>query len=401
LLGFDKIVELLKGGGEARSIEELKKAVSLSTQAAPRLEIVITWKPRLPLMVKAGYDGIGVDMLPLTSGVDKDHLALCLPGSSIKGAMRSHAERIMRTVLPDCDCTKDKSNFHEQIDSIPLIEEVFGARNKSEKEGNTSQPNKKCKSNAKANLGLGALAIDDCYAQGPDKENGKKESHWMNAEAWRRVEIAGDDKSKDETKKNQQGQQQDKEKSEQGEVSYYQRELWKRLREIDLAMGTKPSDEQYKEPTQRFRLNHHVAIDRWTGGASEGALYSVLVPTKVEWEKMRLTMDFGRIEPESQLPALMLLLLTLRDVAENRLPFGFATNRGMGEIEVKSFEFIGSGTIKAKKVVEQNEELVEQDEELEMKLKDALAAVVEDGKCKFADGALKEQTQMRWKKWLQ
>ena len=92
-----------------------------------------------------------------------------------------------------------------------------------------------------------------------------------------------------------------------------------------------------------FAVSHHVAIDRWTGGASEGALYSVLAPTKVEWKPMQLTLDFGWIEQSSRLPTLMLLLLTLRDVAENRLPFGFATNRGMGEIVVNKIKIEGEG----------------------------------------------------------
>ena len=57
-------------------------------------------------------------------------------------------------------------------------------------------------------------------------------------------------------------------------------------------------------------------------GASEGALYSVLAPTKIEWEEMRLTVDFGRIDDDSRLPALILLLLVLRDVAVDFYPEG-------------------------------------------------------------------------------
>lgn len=368
LLGFENILKLLNGNGDSRTIEDLKGAASLSTNSAPQLEIIIHWRPRLPVMVKAGYDGIGVDTLPLTSGVGKDKLALCLPGSSIKGAMRSHAERIVRTVL-DCDAAQNKyktrgRDFHDQIDSLPLIEDLFGAKNKP---GNTK--------------GLGALVIDDCYA---------KEA--MAAKKWREVEVASDAKQKENA--------QDK----ADEVSYHLRELWRKLREIDIAMGIKPKDEQhkYEEPTQKFRINHHVAIDRWTGGAAEGALYGALAPTKVEWEEMQLTLDFGRIEPESQLLALMLLLLTLRDMAENRLPFGFATNRGMGEIEVTSFSFVGSRSITAKKVEEENGAIVERDEDLTLDL-NKLVAKVKNGRCLFdeSDDILKEQLQLRWKKWLQ
>ncbi|OLE96327.1 MAG: hypothetical protein AUG75_21840 [Cyanobacteria bacterium 13_1_20CM_4_61_6] len=306
-------------------------------------------------MIKAGYDGIGVDMLPLTSGVDKDHLALCLPGSSIKGAMRSHAERIIRTVL-DYEAVQARfktygRDFHSQLDDIPLVEDLFGAKNK--------QDNTK---------GLGALAIDDCYA-----------TETMNAKQWRDVEVAVDAKKKEN------------EQDKPDEVSYYQRELWKQLREIDewkdefvSKNGDKLTSDEYKKDSKRFRINHHVAIDRWTGGASEGALYSVLAPTKIKWEDMRLTLDFGRIDDDAWLPALMLLLLVLRDVAENRLPFGFATNRGMGEIEVETICLKGLGF---------KNEL----SRLNTSSEDGL--VLSKGKFTDLDKGLKEKLKTEWETW--
>ncbi|HEX8137550.1 MAG TPA: RAMP superfamily CRISPR-associated protein [Pyrinomonadaceae bacterium] len=373
LIGFENILSLLSGNSVMRSIQDLKDAASFSPNSWPRLDIAVHWQPRLPVMVKAGYDGIGVDMLPLTSSVDTDELALCLPGSSIKGALRSHAERIVRTLLSS-ESTKGK-DFHDQIKALPLIDELFGA--------------KKEKDTQNERLGLGALAIDDCYA-----------AEKMNADTWRKVELARDNKPKDAAKgSHPDAKGTDENQSGQGEVSYFKRELWQYLREIDERTSNL-SDAEYAKDTNRFRINHHVAIDRWTGGASEGALYSVLAPTKVDWEAMRLTLDFGRIEEEARLAALMLLLLTLRDVAENRLPFGFATTRGMGEIELKSFDFIGSGKVKVKKILKQNGEIVEQAEDIEIDLKDALSAVVEKGTCKFVDSELKEQAQMRWGKWL-
>jgi CRISPR/Cas system CSM-associated protein Csm3 (group 7 of RAMP superfamily) len=343
LIGHENILKLLNGGAEPRKIADLTKdAGGLTANPAPRLDIQSRWRPRLPVMVKAGYDGIGVDMLPLTSGVDKDSLALCMPGSSIKGVLRSHAERIIRTLLHDCARTKDQP-FNEQIDALPLIEELFGTRGKSKAESKSPDESRKCKSSSSPRLGLGALAIDDCYAKELHSEAGKEESFWINADDWHRVEIARAAKPEAGAKAPKEvSTRQSQDKGEPGEVSYFDRELWKYLREIDeLQRGL--SKEKYKEDTSRFKIHHHVAIDRWTGGASEGALYSVLAPAKIEWEEMRLTLDFGRIEKDSQLPALMLLLLTLRDVAENRLPFGFATNRGMGEIEVEEILFSGSG----------------------------------------------------------
>lgn len=342
--------------------EEIKEALKANEpNSPPHLEINITWKPCLPVMVKAGYDGIGVDMLPLTSGVDKGELALCLPGSSIKGALRSHAERIVRTVL-DCENkrfqTKGKRDFHDQIKALPLIDELFGA--KKEKDAKQER------------LGLGALAIDDCYA-----------TETMNAAAWRKVETARDDKPEDEAKqKDQASAGESKDQSEQGAVSYFKRELWQYLREIDK-QRSHWSEADYAKDTSRFRINHHVAIDRWTGGASEGALYSVLAPTKVDWDDMRLMLDFDRLRGV-ELPALMLLLLTLRDVAENRLPFGFATTRGMGEIGVENISLQGAGFKDELKCLNKASD-------------DWL--ILPKGKFADLDASLKDKLKTEWKQW--
>jgi len=99
-IGFD-ILDTLTGGGSAVTVEQLKGSGSLAPNSSPCLEICVNWTPRQPVMVKAGYDGIGVNMLPLTTGFEPGKVALVLPGSSIKGVLRSHAERIMRTLL-DC-----------------------------------------------------------------------------------------------------------------------------------------------------------------------------------------------------------------------------------------------------------------------------------------------------------
>lgn len=67
-----------------------------------RLGIEISWAPVTPVMVRASTVNEAepdrdraVDTVPLRSGEDG---ALLLPGSSVKGVLRSHAERIVRTV---------------------------------------------------------------------------------------------------------------------------------------------------------------------------------------------------------------------------------------------------------------------------------------------------------------
>jgi CRISPR/Cas system CSM-associated protein Csm3 (group 7 of RAMP superfamily) len=308
---FNKILDWLNSNGSNRELVGAQIENEIATKLNPGaianpssrvLEITIKWQPKSSLMVKAGYDGIGVDMLPLTSGNGKDHVSLCLPGSSIKGAFRSHAERIVRTLIDH----PSEPEFHEQI-QVPLIGDLFGAKKEADK---PHQP--------KSTRGLGALSIDDCYAE-----------KVFDSDNWQSVEIA-------KVTKTANGKAQ--------EITYTEQELWKALKKIENAGDL-------SSPTKDFEISHHVAIDRWTGGASEGALFSALQPSStVKWNDICLTLDFSRLflkneetevkERQKHL-ALMLLLLVLRDFAENRLPLGFATNRGMGEVEVEKVEITG------------------------------------------------------------
>lgn len=278
---------------------EIKKLTNgPSAPGKDLLTITINWQPKSPVMVKAGYDGIGVDTLPLVSGRGNGKVSLCLPGSSIKGAFRAQAERIVRTV---CNKTATGKKFHDQI-KLDLINELFGAKKERAKE-EESEAEKK-------HLGLGALSVDDCYAK-----------RSFLSDDWSNVETGEMDSEK----------------------SYDTQPLWKALKKLD-------DNKNVKTDTKSLRISHHVAIDRWTGGASEGALYSVLQPTPdITWEDITLTLDLSRVPGEAtRKRCLMLLLLVLRDFAENRLPLGFATNRGMGEVKDVSIRTEGAYEIKWK-----------------------------------------------------
>jgi CRISPR/Cas system CSM-associated protein Csm3 (group 7 of RAMP superfamily) len=280
LVGFNDILSFLSGSENTCTIQGLKDALPTlkPTPAKPKLEIEICWKPTLPLMNKTGYEGIGVDMLPVTSGVADGRLSLVLAGSSIKGAFRSQAERIVRTLK---GLQADGKEFNEQV-KVPIVQELFGGK----KEKNATNPK----------LGLGALSIDDCYSV---------ES--FNQKDWREVEQASSD-----------------------ENDTYATFLSK-LRLVETAKMS-------------FYPTQHTSIDRFTGGVADGALYSVLAPHNIEWQPIKMSLDFGRTDGKDEC-CLMLLLLVLRDLAENRLPLGFATNRGMGEIEVGKIEIKGNYNI--------------------------------------------------------
>ena len=220
-------------------------------------------------------------MLPLLGGKNNEQFPV-IPGSSLKGALRSQAERIMRTLF-NIDPgwlkeTKPRERFLAQLDEgsgkktppMRLIQQIFGGRGKKE-----------------AHFGQGALSVADCFAAGG-----------ASADQWGRLYFGG---SNEET---------------------YQ-DFTKRLADTRKVTWQKA---------------HHVAIDRWTNGPLEHALYSVLEPIGEKWNCMELELDLSRIQDassqEDATAAWVLTLLVLRDLMQQRIPIGFGGNRGLGEIKV-------------------------------------------------------------------
>ncbi|MCI0724052.1 MAG: RAMP superfamily CRISPR-associated protein [Acidobacteria bacterium] len=133
------VLEVLRNGGKPLEHVDDIGGIECKLDEPARLEIGIKWEPVGPVMVKAEAAGTAVDMLPLVGRTsDKDEYALVLPGSGIKGALRTQAERIVRTVL-GMEAPKE---FLEQV-NVPLIEYLFGAArpekgNKAKDEQNNS-----------------------------------------------------------------------------------------------------------------------------------------------------------------------------------------------------------------------------------------------------------------------
>jgi CRISPR/Cas system CSM-associated protein Csm3 (group 7 of RAMP superfamily) len=274
------ILDVLKGAEQPVADADLGAARRAQpARQAPRLGVTITWRPDGPLMVKAGFDGIAVDMLPLVSGRDGG-LSLVLPGSSVKGAMRVQAERIVRTVLRlDLRDEPDRKKKFLHDSNVELVNDLFGLRGLSEDEAKGRPDVGRADDEPLA--GLSALSVDDCFG-----------TQAMSAAQWQAVQGARND-----------------------------RELCEALDRAGLG--------QWAEA-------YHVAVDRWTGAAAESMLYTVLEPHRVSWEPLRLEIDLSRLSAAKQRPAVALLLLVLRDLAQGRLPLGFATHRGMGAVVVES-----------------------------------------------------------------
>ncbi len=94
-------------------------------------------------------------------------------------------------------------------------------------------------------------------------------------------------------------------------------------------------------PWRDFAPAFHVAVDRWIGGAADGLLFAVLEPSEVTWQPIELGLDLCRLPADRHLPALALLLLVLRDLADGRLALGYGANRGFGAFAVDAVRVRG------------------------------------------------------------
>ena len=214
-------------------------------------EIKIEWRAASPLMVKSGRDGMDTDMTPLMSGIEGGGLAPVIPGSSLKGVLRSQACKILNTLFGDPPEPPAPKKGDKDAASWPLLEDLFGSKDRS-----------------------GRLRIDDLYYHASVPQ-----------------------------------------------------EKW--LDEDKAVMDTITERRQY------------VAIDRFTGGASDGALYSARPVKRGEgWDPIVLSLDASNAVSEANtLKELALLRLLVRDMEDGYIAIGFGARRGLGEIEVKDVAY--------------------------------------------------------------
>lgn len=301
------LLAILQNGGTEADLEKEHKEESTEREETRRgnspsqfLDVEIAWQPLAPVMVRASADGFDVDALPLTSAVSTGTVAPVLPGSALKGVLRSHAERIERTVRqldapvadPDAPAPDRSAVFRQQLAQLPAVNALFGTAPETEQGAATGKEQG-------ATAGVGTVTVDDCFAD---------------------AEIPAD--------------------------------LWVRLHEPADPTGDtdsgKPALETLREE-HGMRRADHVAIDRWTGGAADGRLFSTLEPHGLAWEPITLTVDLARLGLRQHAghplgdAAQALLLLTLRDLQAGRIRLGFASNRGMGDIQITSITLKHSG----------------------------------------------------------
>ncbi|SNQ52100.1 CRISPR/Cas system CSM-associated protein Csm3, group 7 of RAMP superfamily [Frankia canadensis] len=305
------------GGSARRTLTDLRGAAG-QVDVAELITVTIVWTPRAPVMVRADRAGIVADTVPLTgAGGERDDagkVRLVLPGSSLKGAWRAHAERILRTVAARpvrANATSTPEEFHGQLDDLCLRPAwaLFGEPPRPARAADGPYDPAGAPLEASGvPWGRGALRVDDGVS-----------ARALDADEWGlllrgelpsrlRVENLPDDGSR------------------------FTRQMLGWLADAGIAQAD------------------HVAIDRWTGGAADKLLFSVLEPWRVAWRPLTLTLDVTRLRlleaesagAENQDDAaprwqvgVALLLLLLRDLAAGRIPLGGSVNRGFGDVEVE------------------------------------------------------------------
>jgi CRISPR/Cas system CSM-associated protein Csm3 (group 7 of RAMP superfamily) len=99
----------------------------------------LTLSPRTPLLIKSGVGGdVGLDpTLPdmnfvRTHRPDRDQDEVYIPGSSLRGVVRSHAERLLRSIGPDAACD---SVHPSKKDASPGLKPSCGAGSSTDIKG--------------------------------------------------------------------------------------------------------------------------------------------------------------------------------------------------------------------------------------------------------------------------
>ncbi|MEU7616635.1 RAMP superfamily CRISPR-associated protein [Micromonospora rifamycinica] len=307
------VVAALRVGGEPVELP----AADRDEVPAGVLRIVVPWRPRGPLAVQVSSDGDVVSAFPLTGRDGAGGHRLELPGSSIKGVLRSHAERITRTVTG----AAAPVTFLDQMraDGLGPVAALFGtaaARDSDNRDLPAGQ--------------RGALQVATCVS-----------SAAMPAAQWDAVrllqqrlsETTGHAGRRADGGQNADGGPAPRKADEQRAA------LGRLQHAVDDLNGTVRGI--------RFTIAHHVAVDRWTGGAAEALLFATVEPHDTSgkaWQPIVLDLAVDQLDRDPTKPgadadddrraALALLLLVLRDLCDGWLGFGHGTTRGAGAVRV-------------------------------------------------------------------
>jgi CRISPR/Cas system CSM-associated protein Csm3 (group 7 of RAMP superfamily) len=267
-------VEALAGGRE-RSLQWLGASDHLRER--PSLRATVTWAPHGAVMSKAAQDGIAIDTIPLMGAVEGGQVAPVLPGSSIKGVLRSRAEWFCRTLSArDVPPATNGTGFLEQVAGLRPVDLLFGSVKRAD-DGDARRSRR------------GALRVRDCYG-----------TVSIGDKAWRLIRDSIDDQA------------------------------------TAALIDSDPTARHLFDPAM------HVAIDRFTGGAADSLLYSVLEVRDARWEPITLELDLDLLavdtDERERLAAIGLFHVLVKMLRHDQIRLGFGSMRGAGRMLVTDID---------------------------------------------------------------
>ena len=271
------------------ALDALKKD-RLQPQAVEELSLRVHWHPVGALMSKAPFDGNAIDILPLVAHADKTHVALALPGTGIRGALRHTLARIVRTLL-DRDEAPARSAGEDEA-PLPGIDALFGravdreyaaTRRKGQNKGaQTSDPAREGRTGALRTPGLLA-------------ENAR-----FSVEKWEKIAAA--------------------------QVMEYVK------LKVSIKEAIKDAHGQAQNTALQLQPEFRRSQDRWT--AITANLFQELQPLNVRWPALRFTLELDRLPPEERDIGVALLLLAVSEMRAGRFTLGFGANQSFGTLAV-------------------------------------------------------------------
>jgi len=132
---------------------------SATLQEPARMTVEIAWRPVDGVLVRGAEEGEAADLLPLVT-ITPRGVAAVLPGSSVKGALRAYARKVVHTTGAD----------------PMLVDWLFGRGKRRKRENQHGKPPLENPA-----LGRGALSIADVHTR-----------KYMPADRWREIVEAAD-----------------------------------------------------------------------------------------------------------------------------------------------------------------------------------------------------------------
>ncbi|WFE21041.1 RAMP superfamily CRISPR-associated protein [Solwaraspora sp. WMMD937] len=285
------------------------------------LRVVVPWRPHGPLAVQVSSDGDVVSAFPLTGRDGAGGHRLELPGSSIKGVLRSHAERITRTVTGAE--VREKFLAQMRADGLGPVAALFGTA-AARDSGDRDLPAGR----------RGALQVATCVSATALPAAQWDAVRLLQQRLSETADHSGQDRGEDGVEGGTGGDDPAPPKVSDQRAA---------LSRLQLAVD----DLNEAVDGIRFTIAHHVAVDRWTGGAADALLFATVEAHTTgpdAWQPIILDLAVDQLDQDpttagpgaddDRRAALALLLLVLRDLCDGWLGFGHGTTRGAGGVRV-------------------------------------------------------------------